>query len=84
MTAALQERARLEQAVEDKIAAERRAQLQRKRKEQEQRLQEQVCCAARSPATARGRHRARAERDHLHHMSIMTTCITCPSWPPAL
>lgn len=45
----MQERARLEQAVEDKIAEERRTQLQRKRKEQEQRLQEQVrcnCCQA--------------------------------------
>jgi hypothetical protein len=38
----VQERARLESAVEDKIAEERRCQLLRKRKEQEQRLQEQV------------------------------------------
>lgn len=43
------ERARLEAAVEAKIAAERRLQLLRKRKEQEQRLKEQ----ARGPCVPR-------------------------------
>lgn len=38
----LQERARLEKGVEEKIASERKLQLLRKRKEQEQRLKEQV------------------------------------------
>ena len=42
----VEERARLEEAVADKLAAERRVQLQRKRKEQEQQLKEQVCLYA--------------------------------------